>query len=380
MKKILTFFICIIATGNVWAERWKMDGNCARDWRSDHKRVFVCGTTAPEKCGDKKTKNADHILYASSGDCVHYEIDSSGDRNGEAVKICCCGGVWTEATVTKADDTTANIYKTVKFPDNAQKGNEVQLKQWYNKYPQTENQLEGGGICFYEKRINMCGTDISNLCTVPTACSGNKILRNGECVSPCPDSQAWESETSNTCVECPTTKHMGIITNNKECKEAQKIQQAIEAELSDATTTLAKFREWGAGTKTAMNNHETHLLKKAISKTSYKDLDPDEHFKEIATPSCQVTLQGFDNKICRKCTEGQEFFIPEEYNANNEIKKNTGICVKKSQTKVVSPEVLRKCGLCDNLETTRKCLECYAENGANSDKCSDYKDDCLITY
>ena len=151
MKKILTFFICIIATGNVWAERWKMDGNCARDWRNNQKRVFICGTTAPEECAGKKTKNADHTLYASSGECVHYDIDSKGSRDDEVVKICCCNGVWTEATVTTENNPTANIYKTENFPTTAQESNKVQLRQWYNKYPQTENQLEGGGVCFYEK-------------------------------------------------------------------------------------------------------------------------------------------------------------------------------------------------------------------------------------
>ncbi len=381
MKKILTFFICIIATGNVWAERWKIDGNCARDRRSNHKRVFVCGKTAPKECSGMETKKADHILYASSGYCVHYEIDANGNRAGESVRICCCNGVWTEGKTTD---------QTVGVPWPAQEGNDVTLKQWYNKYPETENQLEGGGICFYEKRIDMCGTDISNLCTVPTACSGNLILRNGECVSPCPDGQAWESETSNTCVECPTTNHMGIITNNVNCKVAKKRQEAIEDKLEElnAPETLKKFREWGAGTKTAMTDTQTEYLTKAFNAVS-PSLDPGEHFRQIATPSCQVALQGFDNKICRKCTEGQEFFIPEEEdpnseseedNTNNKIKETTGICVKKSQTKAVSPEVLRKCGLCDDLDTTQACLKCYAENGANSTECSKYKKECLITY
>ena len=72
----------------------------------------------------------------------------------------------------------------------------------------------GNGKCTYQKKTNVCGEVVEDTpCTVAISCPDNLIIRNGACVKPCGENDgniAYESATSNTCVECPTNATQGI--------------------------------------------------------------------------------------------------------------------------------------------------------------------------
>ena len=55
---------------------------------------------------------------------------------------------------------------------------------------------------------------------------------------------------------------------------------------------------------------------------------------------------------CLKCDADTEIFD-----------KETDTCIKKSEMIVISPEIMAKCGLCDNNETVKKCIKCFAGVG-----------------
>lgn len=58
---------------------------------------------------------------------------------------------------------------------------------------------------------NICGDEvIVTDCTVPDDCPEGTILRNNECVAPCDEDSVFESEESNRCIKCETTRYQGI--------------------------------------------------------------------------------------------------------------------------------------------------------------------------
>ena len=75
---------------------------------------------------------------------------------------------------------------------------------------------------------------------------------------------------------------------------------------------------------------------------------------------------------CLKCDADTEIFD-----------KETDTCIKKSEMIVISPEIMAKCGLCDNNETVKKCIKCFAGigeyKGKTETECkTTFKDNCLF--
>ena len=83
-----------------------------------------------------------------------------------------------------------------------------------------------------------------------------------------------------------------------------------------------------------------------------------------------------DGKItdtyCLKCDEDTEFFD-----------KKTDECILKSSTTIVSNQTMAKCGLCDDNETVKKCIQCFAGvgyyTGTTETECkTTFEDNCFF--
>ncbi|MCM1294231.1 MAG: hypothetical protein NC311_01560 [Muribaculaceae bacterium] len=71
----------------------------------------------------------------------------------------------------------------------------------------------GNGTCEQRIQKTICGDEITVDCDSPGTCNSGHVMRNGECAAECPDGQAYESATSNKCIDCKTTNYQGIKTN-----------------------------------------------------------------------------------------------------------------------------------------------------------------------
>lgn len=88
-------------------------------------------------------------------------------------------------------------------------GHFIKADAWETVSTETVS-LDGGGSCSYQKRVDVCGNELSKPCDKPTSCSEGKILRNGECIEPCMSGYGFDSDSSNTCVQCDTTNFQGL--------------------------------------------------------------------------------------------------------------------------------------------------------------------------
>ena len=141
---------------------------------------WFCGKQE-EKCTERKMGKKNNRLWQYHGESFSHD----------GKKYYCCYGTRTE------------------------KGYYVEASKW-ETYETITVQL-ANGTCTYQKITNACGEITDNPCTKPTDCTGNTIKRNGECIAPCgtnDGNMAYESATSNKCIECPTNASQGIINDS----------------------------------------------------------------------------------------------------------------------------------------------------------------------
>ena len=87
--------------------------------------------------------------------------------------------------------------------------------------------LGNGRTCTYERITNVCGDVIDVPCTTPTNCPDGTLFRNNDCVVPCSGTTAFESVTSNKCIECETTNYQGISTD-RQCVKCDPVTQFFD--------------------------------------------------------------------------------------------------------------------------------------------------------
>lgn len=180
MKKFYVFiFISIIGydASAAWAPKFGSNDSCIVEYKNSKRQFHFCGNSQNE-CAGYKVKKYSKEWTHSNGENFTSAYDSTR-------KFFCCNknnaaqGVWKEGT------------------------------QWYTKDEIAKKQLTNG-TCNYRKRITICGDEESTDCDTPDACNAGAILRNNACVVPCNGTTAFESATSNTCIECETTAYQGI--------------------------------------------------------------------------------------------------------------------------------------------------------------------------
>ncbi len=181
MKKFLYIFIVFAVTASPAMARVKLragDNNRCFINVSGINHFWYCGSQSSD-CAGKKLRKYHDRTYQYHGD----EFTSEGRH------FWCCNG--TKDAAGKYVESSAPFSKSEIIT--------VDL---------------GNGTCTYERITNVCGEVIDNPCTEPTKCTDGTILRNDSCVTPCDGNTAFESTTSNKCIECETTRYQGISKNS----------------------------------------------------------------------------------------------------------------------------------------------------------------------
>ena len=262
MKRFLfVFFITlpILSSGALASNVWIKGDGCMITRSPSPDWIAWCGD-AKEKCDGTKAKRRKQTFV---NDGALWSV--SHDRNGNYVWYACCDGQFKTVDTNKYSTTGGDL-------------SEPTL---------TESKtitLDGGGKCTYQATYNACGTETTAPCTAPTACTDGLILRNNISIEPCPAGSAFESTTSNKCIECPITLYSGP--------------------------------------------------------------------KNVKDSNGKIT-----DTYCLKCDEDTEFF-----------NKKTDNCILKSNMTIVSNQTMAKCGLCDDNETVKKCIKCFASVGEYKDQ------------
>lgn len=184
MKKILYIVCCCLLSAPVLASYWKMgsSGACIVHANASgaHDVFYYCG---------KQDKNCAGNNDASY-DSRHWQEYGEGVDTGNSYgKLWCCNGLYVRAKDGYEDKfIIKEESKTISFQDQ-------------------------NGKCTYVVKTDVCGKVIDEPCKEPTPCEAGEIRREktGDCVKPCTDGYAFESETSNNCIKCDTTTFSGIV-------------------------------------------------------------------------------------------------------------------------------------------------------------------------
>ncbi len=178
MKKIFLPLLLISMTSVAHADfKFNSVFSCAVETKGKN-TFWFCGGNQEQKCIGKTASGKRTRTWNKHGD--HFEKD---DRT-----FWCC-------------DT-----------DGDGVGNYVEGPE-YDKTETVTVQLENG-TCNYIIKKTICGEESGTPCTKPDNCSAGYVLRNDLCVEPCKSTYAFESASSNNCIECLTTEYQGISKEN----------------------------------------------------------------------------------------------------------------------------------------------------------------------
>ena len=221
MQKIIIVISIVLSAGTVYAEPkngFDTNNKCYLETDGTGSAWF-CGSQI-ERCKQKMGKRHNiHWLY-------HGQSFTYG-----SVKAWCCDGSLTE------------------------KGYFVEQENWTTS--ETITVQLANGTCTYQKITNACGEITDNPCTEPTNCTGNTIKRNGECIAPCganDGNMAYESATSNKCIECPTNASQGIINNGganpicTKCNSTTEIWDADTKKCISRAEVAKKYHQISSAT------------------------------------------------------------------------------------------------------------------------------------
>ena len=150
---------------------------------------FYCGAQGDNGCAGRYKKN-NHMAY-------NYRHGDGFDGTEGQTEVVKENKDWTGPYWCCNTDPSTAGYFIKKEGDFATK---------FTKVTTEKKMLENGGTCNYTVTTDACGVVEKGDCDKPDNCIDGRILRNGECVTPCPDGQGFESEASNKCVKPETVK------------------------------------------------------------------------------------------------------------------------------------------------------------------------------
>ncbi len=161
---------------------------------------YFCGAHEP-KCNNDWAENSEIEKT------VHYlENGEVAVLKGE--KYWCCGGKVTKKP-TKKKDTVTGV-----------KGSWVKGDSFYISR-ETKTKNISGGTCTYVETTDICGNVTSTEQECKTQAAANVQCPDGQyfrtssnsCAKLCDVGYAYESATSNRCVECEETAYQGIVSD-----------------------------------------------------------------------------------------------------------------------------------------------------------------------
>ena len=199
------------------------------------------------------------IIRAASGGWIGDEFWFCGKQDAE------CSGNRYDGT-----DTAHWLYNGDSFVHNnvkyfccagsvSGKGYFAEANKWQTTRTETKN-LENG-TCKYVVTKDACGNETRGDCDTPSTCATGYYIRNNECIRPCTDDgMAFESNTSNKCISCPTTSYSGIDNKTnptapvcRKCDPVVSLWDAYEKKcVSKASLTALSTTEleYGIGSYT----------------------------------------------------------------------------------------------------------------------------------
>lgn len=263
MKKIITAISMILCTNVAFAVQDGF-GDQKECYIETHKRdsAWFCGKHN-RKC--KQEMKNKHNVYP----LVHGEKFSYG-----SVTAWCCDGTLTET------------------------GYFVEASKWETSETITV-QLANGGTCTYVQTTNACGEISGEPCTEPTNCTAPYIKRNGVCIEPCgatDGNMAYESKTSNTCIECPTNASQGIgtIANEKICVKCNSTTEVWDAKAKKCVSRAEMAKKYhqisSATMKRCWQCPNNEAFKTCAIILSLPDADQKKHPQYTTTmKNCKIT-------------------------------------------------------------------------------------------
>lgn len=208
MKRSLIFilFAMITTASNAWTWHIHDNDGCAIRTRGFVKDdYYFCGAHETKCHGDwaeKSELNNGFVKWYQNG-----EFASLGD-NDEV--YWCCGGKITSSTTNlkRKDKVSGTVGKWVK-------GENFYITR------ETKTKNISGGTCTYVEMTDICGnvTSTEQECKTQGAanvqCPDGQYFRtsSNSCAKLCDIGYAYESATSNRCVECEETAYQGIVSD-----------------------------------------------------------------------------------------------------------------------------------------------------------------------
>jgi hypothetical protein len=263
MKKFLIVISIILYTGNSFAEPKNGFGDSMECYLETDgtDSAWFCGKH-DRKC-KQKLKNKHNV----------YPLVHGGSFSYGSVTAWCCDG-----TISK-------------------QGHFVEQRNWTTS--ETITVQLANGTCTYQKKINACGEIVSDTpCTEPTTCTSGTIKRNGECIAPCganDGNMAYESVTSNKCIECPTNASQGIDSNDicTKCNSATDIWDANTKKCISRTEAAKKYHKISNATmKKCWQCPNNEMFKTCATILSLPDAEQKTHKDFTATmTNCKVASE-----------------------------------------------------------------------------------------
>ena len=193
---------------------------------------------------------------------------------------------------------------------NSASGKWVAGSSWEtgNSYT-VKKDLGDGKTCNQTRIKTICGTEkVKTDCNEPDGCTAGLIFRKvasasgttsgssttGVCVAPCASGNAFESDTSVTCIECPTTNYQGI--SNEVCVKCDPATQFFVYDKSDGDVRTGRCISKNDTTKVSTYS-KTDLQygqNKTINTTTVKQSDTDA----TKTVACWVYSNTDEYKNC----------------------------------------------------------------------------------
>ena len=203
MKKYLVvLLLAMITTGANAGWHTYPDDGCSIE-------VWFLGRDHYHFCGAHETRcNGDWAETGELQNTTHW-YNNGQSATLDKTRYWCCGGQVTTSTknLKKKDRVGGTPGKWVAGTD------------WIVK-SEPKTITVAGGTCTYVETTDICGNvsgkekcEGTSLTKDTVTCPSGQYYRAGSCATLCQSGYAYESTTSNRCVECPETSTQGIVSD-----------------------------------------------------------------------------------------------------------------------------------------------------------------------
>lgn len=289
MKKSFLMLLLVLIP-NLCFGAWYDGDRCLR---KDKKMFYACrseGFGTGNFCADAKAGLLDFKRNYSHGDTVVLNGTNYACCREGKLGFIATNKFWTSTVISKDNEPGTTI--------NTNADGSVEYCRTVNRYSVCKPQSEGTPEFSYQ---------ICNTCKTPTV-----AYRNGECVEYCGQNDAtmaFESDSSNTCIQCETNRYQGIKIDDLGYNVCQKCNPATQF-WSEATGDCVNKSELKQSNKNELRSCWTagsSIEYKCCLKYGEKALN-DYKIDENKITDFKCCLEGSykDGDICAENNGGDE--------------------------------------------------------------------------